>query len=617
MRKGVPAAIALFCLLQFKTPGGETSGSFFPDLLPANTIACLTPPDRASLEQAYSGSLFSHLLKLPEMGAFLRDLEESRRLLANDLAQSAGVSPQFAAELLEAKLGFALINAGIGRDGGLAMEYAVVLALRAPPDRATVFAAVMALLNRREIIGAILKNRGLDPNLPLKTLAQEEIVSGYPPILRVGPDLRVAALGNLILVHGGRGSEGITRLFDAASRPDSSLARNPLFQAAWRGSEAGPGTSFVYVNHPRLMAILDALNLGGVTGFLDALGFSRVQAIGISGAYHREGVRHNLYLHSPGGGADGLLSGLLPIPREWRGVGMEVYGQSIPDRADSFAALRMDPQVFLSEASRLVKSLASPPPPGGMAKLALSESILGVPLSSLAKSLGNEVILLPQDDTQIVMFGKVNIPAFEAAVSQMEQNAGTGFRTLNADGYPVRYFNRGSSLQVPLAPAFCLAPSAPGGQTGVLYAASHPQALASFIRDTRTSAKSLAASQDFQKVLTGLSENYSFYYYNRNLDGYRRVYNFILPLSSLWAGASHYPVDTGLLPIASAVVRDLFGCGIGIKNVRDGIAIQVFSPVGANFIPILLLDRLVISNPLVLGYLYSWLENPPATPPIR
>ena len=459
------------------------------------------------------------------------------------------------------------------------------------------------------MVRKVLQSQGIDPNLPLKSLAQEETLSGYPPILRIGPDIRVAAVGNLVLMYNGQGSEGIIRLFDAVSRPASSLTRNPLFQAARRGSEADSASSFLYINVGRLLSILDALNFPGAIQAIEAVGLAGVQAAGIAGSYHRNGIRHNIFLASPGSRTGGILSALLPAPPEWQGIGMEAYSRTIPVQADSFMAMRIDPPTFFREVSYLADSIGAVNRPGGLASLIANGRILGVPLAQVVAPLGNEIILHPHDDTQVAIFRQVNIPAFEAIVEQMERNAGAAFSTLAVEGYPIRYFNRRASLQAPLAPAFFLAPSRPGGQTGALYAATHPQALVSLIRESKDARESLAQAADFRETSAGLSGGYSFYYYNGNRDAYRRAYNFLLPAAALWAASGRYPVDTGLLPPAKVATRDMFGCAIGIKGAEDGALVQIYSPVGANAVPILLLDRLVISNPLAIGYVYSWLEN--------
>lgn len=621
MRKIIAALLALAAVFAFPVRAGDPSRLFFPDMLPPNTIICLTPPDGNSLEREYSGSLFHRLESIPEMADFLRSFGESRRQLAEDLARTAGgMPPQFAAELLEAKLGLALIDAGIGRSGEPAAEFAAVLALRSRPDRAIVFSAVMSLLNRPEIVRRILKSQGMDPNLPLKTLAQEETVSGYPPILRIGPDIRVAALGNLVLFYFGQGSEGITRLFNAAANPAASLSRNPLFQAAWRGSEASPGSSFVYVNVPRLLSVLDVLSLDSASRAIDAIGLSRVQSLGVSGSYRQEGVRHNLFLFSPGGRMEGVLASLLPVPPEWK-VGMEAFARSVPASSGSFMALRVNPQSFLRDFSYLLDMAGDFSFPGGLSGVVADERVLGVPVLEVAQALGSQIIIQSHDDGRVAVFPNVNVTAFEAMIARMEKNAGSGFSSVEADGRVIRYFNRRASLRAPLAPAFFLAPRGSGGQSGVLYAASHPQTLVSLVRESppspdMTAREPAAAAGDFRKVASGLSDGYSLFYYNGDRDCYRRIYNeLLLPLASLWAGSSRYPVDTGLLPTSGAVTRGMFGFGVGVKGTADGMLAQFFSPVGINALAIIVLDSLVVSNPLVLGYLFTRLEPLPGLMP--
>ncbi len=609
------AFIALFVAAASLARGGELSRVFLPDLLPANAIACLVPADSGSLEREYAGSLFQRLSELPEMGPFLRSFEESRRELAADIAQTAGVPPQLAADLVASRIGAALLGVGVGRGGKPSAEFIVSFTLRSQPDRATVFAAVMALLNRPEVVRNVLESQGLDPNLPLRTLAQEETLSGYPPILRIGPDIRVAALGNCVLIYHGQGSEGIRKIFDAASNPGASLSRSSAFQAVYRGADASAGSSFTYVNVPRLMSILDALNLGSVTRITDAIGLGAVQSLGLAGTYRQGGVRHNLYLHSPGGQAGGLLSTIVPMPPDSR-VGMEGFAKTIPAGADAFASLRVDMPAFLRELPYFLAAAGSATRPGGMGDLASGERILGVPLSAIIRAVGGDIVIRPHDDTQVVMFHNVDIPVFESVIAAMEQNAGARFSSLNVGGYTVRYFNRRSSLATPLAPAFCLVPRAAGSNRGILYTASHPQAVVSLIQESISAREPLSNTPDFQKTAAGMETNYSLYYYNGDRDIYRRVYNFLLPVASLWASSGRYPVDTGLLPPAASVAPAFFGSAIGVKVTQDGMLIQAFSPVGANALPIILADKFIISNPLVLGYFYSlledWMKNIPA-----
>lgn len=588
--------------------GGEVNRVFLPDLLPANTIACIVPPDEQTLERDYSQSLFARIASLPEMGPFLRSFEESRRQLAGDMATSANVPPAMAMDLVDSRLGLAVINIGLGRDGNVAAEFAITISLETQADRGTVFNAVMALLNRPEVVRTVLESQGIDPNLPLKTLAQEETISGYPPILRIGPNIRVASVGNMVLLYHGPSSDGIRKLFDAMSNPAQSLSRNPSFQAAYRGAEAKPGSSFCYFNIPRLMSILDALNLSQVGRVADALGFGSVQSFGMSGSYHREGVRHTVFLHTPNGAATSLMSALIPMPTD-SPVGMESFSNIIPSAAEAFMSLRIDVPTVIRELPYLLDSIGTVTRPGGVASIVANERILGVPLIEILEALGGDIVIRPHDDTQVIMFHNVDVAAFESTVSRMEQNAGVRMNSLNVGGYIVRYYNRRSSLTAPLAPAFCLVPRAQGSNQGILYMGSHPQAVVSLLQELSSAREPLAQTQDFLKASSGMGGGFSLYYYNGNRECYRRVYNFLLPVLSLWSSSARYPVDTGLLPTANAVTPAFFGSAIGVKCLPEGMQLQAFSPVGLSAVIVQLADKLVVSNPLVLGYTYSMLET--------
>ena len=587
---------------------GESGRIFLPDLLPGNTILCMVPPDNSTLEQEYAGSIFRRLVELPDMGPFLRSFEESRREFVNDISRTANVPPQLAHDIVYGKLGFAVLNVALGRDGKPTAEFVVALSLKNIPERSTVFSAVMALLNRPEVVRRVLESQGLDPNLPLKTLAQEETLSGYPPILRIGPNIRVAAVGNLVILYHGQGSDGIMKIFNAAANPASSLSRNPSFAAAYRGAEAAPGTSFGYVNVPRLMSILDVLNLGQLNRVADAMGFGTVQSVGFAGAYHGDGVRHSMFMYIPDGNATGLMASVIPMPAD-SPVGMEGYGNAIPSNAEAFMALRVDIPTFLREMPYLIDSLGAVTRPGGMTDFITNERILGVPLQDVINTLGGDIVIRPHDDTQVLTFHNVNIPAFENAVARMEQNAGTRFNSLNVGGYIVRYFNRRSSLTAPLAPAFCLVPHQAGSNQGILYMGSHPQAVVSLIQESAAAREPVSGSADFRRTAGGMAGNYSLYYYNGNVESYRHVYNFLLPVASLWSSSGKYPVDTGLLPTASSIMPGFFGSAFGVKRTADGMQLQSFSPIGFSAMFVLLADKLIVNNPLVIGYTYAMLER--------
>ena len=591
-----------FSALGHAPPAGDLA---LPDILPASVIACVEPPDGQALEQSYANSVIRALADMPEMAPFFDNLAASRRALADDMAAGAGITRELAAELIEGMAGGALINVTLAGGGPPVPEYVLAVSLASPPDRGMVFDAVRNLLNRRDIVRAALKSQGLDAELPLRTLAQEESLPGYPPLLRIGPNIRVAVIDRLVVFYSGHGSEGVKSLFDAMRNPALSLAGDPAYQAARQGAEAAPGMGFTFVNLPRLLSLLDAAGLGAVTRVADSLGLSSAQAIGLAGGYRRDGMRHNLYIHCPGQ-RTGLLSALVAMPPD---MGMEAFAQVIPARAEAFMALRLDIAAFLNEAPYFAESIGAIARPGGMGGYLANETILGVPLADIAGAVGGEVVIRPHDDTHIAFFNNVDVQAFESIVARMEQNAGTRFRALAAGNYQVRYFNQRAGPSLPLAPAFCLIPRQRPAGSGVLYAASHPQALLSLIRDAGSARETVAAAADFQKAAAGLDGNYSLFYYVDCRDSYRRLYNLLLPLTAVWSGSGIYPVDTGLLPPASAIMPKLFGCAVGVKSRPQGLAIQAYSPIGINALAVLAADKAIVSNPLVLGYVLSWISE--------
>lgn len=600
----------LFLLSVLPAFGGTQGKLFLPDILPPDTIACFVPADVNASDRTYADSLFHRLRQLPEMAAFLQSVEQSHNALAQDVSKTTGIPAQQALEVIDGKLGFALIDVRVA-SGRPRAEFMIALALNVVPDRNALYNAVMAALNRPEIISVVLESQGLDPKTPIRSIIQEETISGgYPPLLRLGPNIRVAILGNLVMLYHGYDSESIKKVFDAAYGNAPNLAASAAFRSAFQGSETQAGMSFAYVNIPRLRPIIDVMNLDGpAIQVLESLGLMSAQAVGISGGFLGEGVRHNIYFHFPGGMRGGLLSTLAPVAPNAK-FGMEAYGQVIPAWAEAFMSAHLNTRALLQELPYILQATGLVTRPGGLGGMLTGETILGVPLPEIVAAVGPNAVVRPHDDTQILYFDNVDLAAFERIIARMEQNAGTRFSTLQVDGQnSVAYFNRRASLAAPLAPAFSLKawPNADG--RGYLYVASHPQALVSLIRDSAQSRDSIASTQDFQRVQAGMTGNYSLFFYSNSRDVYRRVYNLLLPIAAVWASASRYPVDTGLLPTAATITPVMFGCGVGVKHLPEGLAIQAYSPLGVHGLTAILVNKLVASNPIVLGYVYSGLED--------
>ncbi len=609
MRNFAMAAV-LFLLSLAPTFGGTPGKIFLPDILPPDTIACFIPSDIASIDRTYSGTLFYRLHQLPEMAAFVQSLEQSHNAMANDISQTTGIPAQQAMEVLNGKLGIALVDVRI-TSGRPRAEFMISLTLDVVPDRNALYNAVMAALNRPEIISVVLESQGLDPKTPIRSIIQEETISGgYPPLLRLGPNIRVAIVGNQIMLYHGYDSESIKKIFDAAYGNAPNLTSTAAFRTAYQGAEMQSGMSFTYINVPRLRPIIDVMNLDGTAiQVLESLGLMSAQAVGMSGGFVGEGVRHNIYFHFPGGMQGGLLSTLAPVAPNAK-FGMEAYGQVIPAWAEAFMSAHLNTQALLQELPYILQATGLVTRPGGLGGMLTKETILGVPLPEIVAAVGPNAVVRPHDDTQVLYFDNVDMAAFERIIAQMEQNAGVRFSTLQVDGQnTVNYFNRRASLANPLAPAFSLRAWPNANGRGYLYVASHPQALVSLIRDSAQGRDPISSTQDFQRVQAGLTGNYSLFYYNNSRDVYRKVYNMLLPIAAVWASASRYPVDTGLLPTAASITPAMFGCGVGVRHLPEGLSIQAYSPLGLHGLTAILLEKLVASNPIVLGYVYSGMED--------
>ncbi len=172
------ALLAFLAFLSCLAAGaGDANRVFFPDLLPANAIACVVPPDPGTQEADYSGSVFHRLSPLAEMGPFLQAFEESRRQFAADIAQTAKVPSQVALELVESRLGAALLNLTIGHDNRPIPEFALALTLRHAADRTTIYSAVMELLNRPEVVRTVLESQ---PAFGVSCCGLQDRFCGHP-----------------------------------------------------------------------------------------------------------------------------------------------------------------------------------------------------------------------------------------------------------------------------------------------------------------------------------------------------------------------------------------------------------------------------------------------------
>jgi hypothetical protein len=60
----------------------------------------------------------------------------------------------------------------------------------------------------------------------------------------------------------------------------------------------------------------------------------------------------------------------------------------------------------------------------------------------------------------------------------------------------------------------------------------------------------------------------------------------------------------------------MFGSSLGIQCLPEGMRIHAYSPVGFGAVVVQLADKLVVSNPIVIGHVYAdieeWMASLPA-----
>lgn len=590
-------------------PPQRTAEFSLADLLPANTLVYLNPPNRQALQADYDRTVLKAILSHPEFASFFQSVEMARRNLVQQVIREVNVRPEFVESLMEGHLSGALIGVGMGRDGRPVPTYVVAIRMAEQPDRQMVFSSIQAILNRPDIIQFALKSSGVDPNIPLKSLVQEESLPGCPPTLRVGGELRIAVLGNLVLIYGGPTSEGLREILTTPPGSGQVLSRSPLYQSAYRGSETKPGMGFLYINSSQLITLAGLMNMPSMGGVIDSLGITGVQAIGYSSGYHMEGMRNNLYFHSPGN-RQGLLASILDNP------GVEQTARTIPAQAGAFMAARLDMQSFFHEIPYLMDALSQPRPGGssGLRSLLAEETLPGATIADLITSLGDEIVILPHDDTMILRFDNADLNAFTATVRKIEQASGRPWRQITEGAYPISYFVSPTPSSLPLMPAYCAWPRQQTPGRGVVYVASHPQTIASFIRQASQNREQLARTPDCQRVMQGMGEGYSAFFYADCRDSYQHVYNALLPLGGIYSSSSPYAADLGLLPSARTFAGSLFGCAIGAKANNQGVLLTSYSPFGMTGFFTWVADKLTLSNPAVLGYLATRIYNSFAVP---
>lgn len=606
--------------------GGEEGSQALAldEILPSETLVFFRFADAAIQRQGFEASVLKPISEIPEMRDFLEDLAKRRQDFIRVVAQEAKLTPDFVRQVMEGQLSFALLDL-ISTEGGVSTAYVVAIDLEQKPDHEMLFSAIRAAVAEYRARRKLSPN---EPQIPLKNAAwQENWPGGHIVMMIAGKEpLRFVLLGKTLLLFQGPDSRLLKEILANSDNrlTAKSLAKNRVYREVCRGADVRAGNGFLYLNVPRLYSLLSAIGLPRVTALLDTLGFSSVQGLGMSsGFYHdgqafAEGIRHTMYLYAP---------------TERRGIlrmlsfrsGAERAAEAVPLGSQGMFAARVDFQELyrqlpplldaVEKAFRLEQSI-------GFAKLVAEQELLGVPIAEILGTLGDRMIIQPGPCGLVFRFDMARVEDFRKIITRMEQNAGASFAGTFATlpsgrTHEIRYFNR-SGLPLPFAPSFAIFPR-PGEETGVVYCATHPQAIKALLRQPVQGT--LLESPDFQRVQRGMGKDYGVFLYIDNRSAYAEIYDTLLPVANFLTALPVFAADPGKLPPGEELEPFLLGCGVGAKNDPSGITMVAYSPIGIGGFLIFLIDKLHLLNPTTLGTLAGFakyweipspsLERPP------
>jgi len=625
---------------------GEPEASLLAHWLPPGALALREAAHPGAEAELFGATLFGRLAETAAFQPFLADLARSRREIALRVAAEADLPADLAAAFMDAPVSLALLDLAPGPEGGL--EPVVVLRVSLPRavDPGLVFAAIGRQINTPANLARAAALLGRP--VPVLTYLETWPTAGGPlQVMRVLGEAtwHVAVRGPHVLAYRGPPDGALRSVLDRSfadpRAAGGSLAASPGFAAAWRGSGAQPGGSFLYANLQRVQPVLAALAGSQGASVWSALGLDAVQDLGLAGVWTGPGLRHTLYLHAPGH-RTGLVAALAPRPVA------EAAVAQLPATGGGALAVHADLATLLDELPLLVDAVRRALSPRGAAPPAQSLSFLGAPARDWAAPLGGDLVCLPGPDGLVLRFDSVDVAAFEARVALLEAGAGVRFRERAApEGLAVRYLHRSAGGLAPLA-AYCLFRARPGDRLGTLLLASHPQAIVAQLEPVRPAPR-LGRWPDFVRVAEGLGSGYDMFAYVDCRESFVRLYNSLLPVMNLWtdpahagwlpgateaAGAdpggaagprrvtlpmlyawSNSPLrgaDPGLLPPGSVLEPALFGLGLGVRTDQAGVTATAYSPLGIWGGAVWLADKLALSHPAAAGMLAArWLAPGP------
>ncbi len=574
------------------------------DVLPPQSLCFYQLPDPAADVQNFKQSVIGAFYEHPDVAAFRADYTKEQDAFINRVAAESRIEPNFIRSVLMGRKSYSLIDFAVDDAGEVQTSFVVSIELPTAPDPKRLFDAI------RTIVRELRKRFGqeTDATKLIKDAAWEENWPGGHNIMVIAlqTPIRCVLLGKTVLVFRG-GSDSLKALLANYDNllTATTLARSPLYEAVAQGAGLEPGLSFLYVNTARVYSLLGALRQPKVTRLLDALGLNSVQALGYTLGFAEEGMRHTLYMHAPHE-RRGILNVL------GQKTNAELAAQELPAESGGILAARVDlPTLYrelpnLVDAAEAALNLASP---SNLGNLAGQQTFMGLPPAELLSPLGTALILERGPAGVALRFDMADVAACRAVIARIEKELGAGFtqlavKTAKGEVKQVCYLNH-TGHPLPVAPAYCIARQ--NGNMGTIYIASHPQVLVAILRQPE--GQTLHQSADYQRVIKGLGGGYGVFLYLNAQESFIRVYDALLPILNVCTASPFLAFDPGKLPPGNELAPYLFGLGIGIRNSRAGVTMTAYSPIGQWGLAVLLLDKLVISNPASLGVLAAQLSS--------
>ncbi|MBN1257997.1 MAG: hypothetical protein JXA52_09875, partial [Planctomycetes bacterium] len=536
------------------------------DVLHPNTLLFVRGYDFSRLAKDMEGTALAKVAAHEEVALFLEELTLRRDELIDRVSEESQLDRETVAAFMEGQIAIAFR----GLEPKLENLY-IGISFPESPDRDKLFAMISAI--GQKIINS---------SIPAQKTTEGDI---QRLMLATPNENYFMLLDNLLVMT--QNQEGLNDLIDRylAGGKIPVLSSLDSYKRAASGSQAKPGSPFIYLNVRKALPALRTFTSPETVNFLDSLGMQSISDIGISAVFTGEGLRQTLYLHTPK-----ERTGILKVLAFEQGITTRT--KHLSNNFDSLLSARVNIMQFYQEVPRFIQackdampsrslrnSAATPGSPSaiGLDSLMGKDEILGVPVEEVLRPLGDSIIIQPCSAGTTICFNRADALAFEQVISRMEAtlvkqgNGGAGeFTNLPEGDKVLRYYNQ-SGLPLPLAPSYVVL------DENTILLSTHPQVLKAILRHSDEAAVTPAGIRDFDRVISGMPKDIGFLYYVNSKESYARVYDAILPFLNVITAYPALAADPGLLPPGNELSPFFFGTAVGISNSPDGMTLTAYS----------------------------------------